>query len=358
MAPSVTDQRSASGQAPLRVDASRCRYQAMIGVGGIGTGMFFALHGNHTLGREESRSGRFLDRRDYCKLHIISHYVKVLLGPSFAVIPVGKVGDDDAGRRLLGEMGEIGLDLRYVPACPGEQTLSAICLVYPDGSGGNLTVDDSACQRVDGAFVGAAEAEFARFAGRGIALAAPEVPLEARRRVLEMGTAYHFLRVAAFVSAEMSAAMESGLFEMTDLLATNVDEASAIAGISAEGASPLEIVEAAVGRLSEVNPRLRISITAGKRGSWSWDGTSLVHVPAFPVEAVSTAGAGDAHLSGIIAGLVAGLTLAQAQELGTLVAALSVTSPHTIAKEIERESLRTFAVREQVPLSDTVKGLL
>lgn len=330
----------------------------MIGVGGIGTGVFFALHGDHTLGREESRSGRFLDRRDYCKLHIISHYVKVLLGPSFAVIPIGRVGDDDAGHRLLGEMQEIGLDLRYVQACPGEQTLSAICLVYPDGSGGNLTVDDSACQRVDGAFVGAAEGEFARFAGRGIALAAPEVPLEARRRVLELGTAYRFLRVAAFNSAEMSAAMESGLFEMTDLLAANVDEAAAAVGLSAESAPPLAIVEAVIGRLRQANPRIHISVTAGKRGSWSWDGVALVHAPAFPVTAVSTAGAGDAHLSGLIAGLVARLTLAQAQELGTLAAALSVTSPHTIAKEIERESLRALAARLPAPLSSSVRNLL
>ena len=44
--------------------------------------MFFALDGNHTLGREESRSGHFLDRRDYCKLHIVSHYVCRLLGPA------------------------------------------------------------------------------------------------------------------------------------------------------------------------------------------------------------------------------------------------------------------------------------
>lgn len=63
----------------------------MIGTGGIGSGMFFALQGNHTLGREESRAGVFLDRRDYCKLHIISHYVKVLLGPEFNVILAGLV---------------------------------------------------------------------------------------------------------------------------------------------------------------------------------------------------------------------------------------------------------------------------
>jgi len=50
----------------LNIDINKCRYKSMIGVGGIGSGMFFLLNGNHTIGREESRSGYFLDRRDYC----------------------------------------------------------------------------------------------------------------------------------------------------------------------------------------------------------------------------------------------------------------------------------------------------
>ncbi|HKT69754.1 MAG TPA: hypothetical protein VJP83_09970, partial [Terriglobales bacterium] len=70
-------------------------YRRLIGIGGIGSGIFFALDGNHTLGREESRFGRLLDIRDYCKLHIISHYVARLLGAgpggAFRVIPIGKV---------------------------------------------------------------------------------------------------------------------------------------------------------------------------------------------------------------------------------------------------------------------------
>jgi sugar/nucleoside kinase (ribokinase family) len=344
--------------APLRVNIGDCRYQAMLGVGGIGSGVFFALNGDHTLGREESRSGRFLDRRDYCKLHIIAHYVQTLLGPGFTTLPIGKVGDDEAGRRLVEEMQAAGMDMRYVALCPGQQTLTSFCLIYPDGSGGNLTVDDSACDQVDAACVSRAEPEFARFAGRGIALAAPEVPLAARRKVLELGSAYHFLRAASFVSAEIETAVETGLLGETDLLGINLDEAAALAGASATGRRPVEVVEAAVKRLRGLNPAMLVSITAGQRGSWSWDGASLAHLPAWPATVVGTAGAGDAHLAGIIAGLAAGLAMAQAHELGALVAALSVTSPHTIAPEVERGSLRTLADRLHAPLSEAVRDLL
>jgi len=344
--------------APLRVDLRDCRYRAMIGVGGIGSGVFFALHSNHTLGREESRGGRFLNRRDYCKLHIISHYVKILLGPEYEVIPIGKFGDDNPGHRLLDEMQEAGLDLRHVQVSPGDDTLHSICLVYPDGSGGNLTTDDSASTKVDSSFVAHAETEFSRYTGRGVALSAPEVPLEARAKLLEMGTDHGFFRVAAFVSAEMRPAIEAGMLQQTDLLAVNLDEAAAAAGIPLGVRDPASVVEAAIARLRDLKDDMLISITAGKEGSWSWDGETLAHVPAFPAEAVSTAGAGDAHLSGIIAGLVADLTLSQAQELATLVAALSITSPHTIHPGVERSSLRGLASQMQVRLSDPVERLL
>lgn len=62
----------------------------------------------------------------------------------------------------------------------------SLYLIYPDGSGGNLMTEDSASAKVTPAFVAEAEPEFARFQGRGIALAVPEVPLEARLKVLQL----------------------------------------------------------------------------------------------------------------------------------------------------------------------------
>ena len=84
-------------------------YRRLVGVGGIGAGIFFALEGDHDLGRNESRPGRLLDVRDYCKLHIVAQYPTVLLGARedngpFHVVPVGKVGIDEMGLRLRAEM--------------------------------------------------------------------------------------------------------------------------------------------------------------------------------------------------------------------------------------------------------------
>jgi sugar/nucleoside kinase (ribokinase family) len=374
----------------------------MIGVGGIGTGSFFALSGNHTVGREESRSGHFIDRRDYCKLHIVSHYVKALLGRDFTVLPVGAVGDDEQGKRLLREMEEAGLDLRYVEKTGGAPTLYSFCFVYPDGSGGNFTTDDSACARITPDFVSRAEEALRRFRGGGIALAVPEVPLAARLRLLELGTEHGLYRAASFNSKEVGEILNPRVLGKVDLLALNIDEAAMVAeaagavkkagagGSSGSGGAvkslrtvrstrrvrsqksvkppsavksrravrPAVIAESAVLALAGENPELKISITCGGRGSWVWNGQRISHFPATDIEAVSTAGAGDAFLAGLLVGITAGLSLTESQELATLVAALSATSPHTIHKGIDRASLARFAKDTGAVLADPVRGLL
>jgi ribokinase len=111
----------------LKFDPLSLRYSGIIGTGGIGSGKFFVLNGDHTLGREESRSGHFLEVSDYCKQHIILHYIKVLLGPAFSVMPVGKIGDDDTGQLLFNEMSETGFAMDRVEKVPHMSTLFSFC---------------------------------------------------------------------------------------------------------------------------------------------------------------------------------------------------------------------------------------
>lgn len=343
---------------PLNIDWKKSSYRAMIGVGGIGAGVFFALKGNHILGREESRSGHFLDRDDYCKLHIVSHYVKVLLGSFFNVIPIGRVGDDETGRRLFREMADVGLDMNYVEKVKGEQTLFSFCFIYPNGSGGNLTTNDSACSKLTGESVNKAEGVFKKYRGKGIAVALPEVSLDVRKELLELGTEYDMLRVASFTSGEIEEAKAMNILRYLDFLALNLEEAKMLAGIKEENMVLEDVVSKSVENITSIYPGLILSITAGRRGSWTWDGKKLVYVPSCRVNVVSTAGAGDAYLSGIIAGWVAGLKLGEAQELGTLVGSLSVTTSHTIHEGIDRKALHQLAFSSGVKLTDLVVSLL
>jgi ribokinase len=367
---------------PLNVDWSRAPYRRLVGVGGIGGGSFFALKGTHTLGREESRSGRFLDRRDYCKLHIIGHYVQTLLGPEFKTFPTGCVGGDDLGRQMLNEMAEAGMDTRFVQVLPGEQTMTSICLVYPDGSGGNLTTDDSANERLTPESVVTAFHQILPPGDKtgGVVLAAPEVSLEARLELLQLGKAHGFYNFLAINSEEAGSPHVAALFEQADFLALNLDEAAALCRTALSGpAFPDAGIEALLSAypdtpgaaedaeeliVEKVNLLLMntfppdTAITAGSKGSWVCQDGDLRRLPALPVTPVGTSGAGDAFLAGLIVGKVAGLSLFETHELANLVAAYSVTSPHTIHPNLDRLSLRQFARDLDLHLSWVVRELL
>ncbi|MGC1211888.1 MAG: PfkB family carbohydrate kinase [Micromonospora sp.] len=317
-------------------------YDVVVATGGIGSGMFLALHGDRTLGREESRAATLLDQRDYCKQHIVCHYVQRLLGSGVRVVPIGKVGDDAPGRDAVAEMRAVGMDTSFVTVAP-RPTLFSVCFLYPDGDGGNITTAGSASDCVGPDDIRRADRVFADHHNSGIAVALPEVPLEARAALLDRATDAGFRRVATFVSQEWDRVLDTGLLTKVDLLAVNLDEAAALAGTPAEGVSPADVLAALLLRLRSVNPGLSLVMTAGRRGSWAWDGREVSHATALDVEVASTAGAGDAHLAGLVVATARGLPLADANRYAALVSGLKVTSRHTINPDVTAERVREAA---------------
>jgi sugar/nucleoside kinase (ribokinase family) len=342
----------------LAYNKEKLLFRGIIGTGGIGSGKFFVLNGNETLGREESRSGHFLNINDYCKQHIILHYIKVLMGADFPVIPVGRVGDDDTGRILYDEMKETGFVMDLVDKMPGVSTLFSFCFSYPDGSGGNLTTDNSASSWIDPVYIEKAYEKIKSLGSKGIIVAAPEVPVESRIRLLELGKENGLFCSASFTSREIRQAVESELMSKVDYIAVNIDEASALADDNTDNTDSRAVVYAAIQKLKKNNRNIMVSVTVGKHGSWCWDGNNLNFFEAIETSAVSTAGAGDAFFSGILTGLALGLHIFEAQQLASLIAGLSVTSPHTIYKGIDRHSLKKFIKTSDIKFSETVTKLL
>ena len=348
-------------------------YRRLIGVGGIGTGIFFALEGNHTLGRNESRPARLLDIRDYCKLHIIAHYVAVLLGaePSgtpFHVVPIGKVGDDEPGRRMLQEMSAAGMDLQLVEIV-NHPTLFSVCFQYPSGEGGNLTTTQSAAAELTAEDVSDALPLLSAGSVRSIALAAPEVPLEARYRLLELATERHAFRAAALTSSEMVTAHKRGFFSLVDLVSINEDEAAALTGRTFDPADPYPFLNACSEVLISCQPSIRVVISAGEHGAFAFVDGVWDHCPAAPAPVAATAGAGDALLAGILSGVAVGMPLicpgpkrisicerplSSALDFGVLLAGYTVTSPHTIHPEAGLEALLEFAGERGIEFSDEI----
>ena len=157
--------------------------------------------------------------------------------------------------------------------------------------------------------------------------------------------------------SEIRMARDSDMLSKIDVLFLNRDEAAALTDTSAER-PPEDVAKAAVDAVRTIQPAMWLLVTAGKDGSYAWDGQHLTHAPACTVKANSAAGAGDAFCGGTLAGLASGLTLAEAQQLGGLTGALSATSPHTINAEIDRISLAGFAEEQGAEVSADVKAVL
>jgi sugar/nucleoside kinase (ribokinase family) len=358
----------------LHANAER-GFTCAIGVGGIGAGIVYALQGEHELGRNESRLGELLDSRDYCKLHIVLHYIARFMGSGrgpacFPVRPVGVVGNDAAGRQILIEMGAAGMDTQFVRTDPTLKTPFSVCFLYPDGSGGNITSSNSAAGALSFDDLAAALPYMKAAGARGVALCVPEVPLELRRNFLEIASDCGNYRVTSFVLGEIKEAQRMGLVALADLLALNQEEASALLGDGPGHVLDEGLLAERAAKLTATRPRLRMIVSTGRKGAYGFESGSSQFCPAPVLQPTSTAGAGDALLAGVVCGLAAGLPfikrnesgssfsgriLRTALDFGVLNASFSVTSPHTIHPDAALKELFAFAESHGASISDSLR---
>jgi sugar/nucleoside kinase (ribokinase family) len=356
----------------LRIDENS-PFDQLIGVGGLGTGIFFGLEGDQTLGRNESRPGRLLDVKDYCKLHIVIHYVAKLLGAGakgrFRIIPVGNVGDDSAGRSVIQTMAAVGIDTTHVRVVPTAPTLFSVCFQYPDGSGGNITTSNSAAGTLSCEDVNSLVGLLNTGGPRCIALAVPEVLLETRKRFLELSSRAGSFCAASFVSAEISPARNFGMFDLLDLVALNESEAEIFADHPFAPDSPGPFLEKCQQQIRAKYRNLKLIVSAGATGAYAITDSACDFCPAPHVEVASTAGAGDALLGGTLAAVAAGIPFVQpnshphttihtALQFGVLLASFKCLSPHTINMSADIDTLLEFGAEGNLQLASEFGSLI
>jgi len=317
------------------------KFTQVIGTGGIGGGILFELEGNRALSRNETRLASLSPAKDYCKLHIILHYIARILVPEAAVHAIGAVGSDRPGAELTEMMKQAGIGTAFVRCIPDKPTMYAVCLQYPDKSVCNITTAGSASSLVS---EGDVEAAFAGLSkpvdGETAAIAVPEVPLGARLALLRRAKAAGAFCVASFLSDEAQAFVDEGGLQVTDLLVLNEDEAAAFCGEVEK--EPSRLAWRCYEKLRLARGEALLAVTFGALGSYACREGTIRYLPAQPVKAVATGGAGDAYLAGIVCGLALGLPFlpesgASAAGLGSRLAAESVKVMDTIAGHIDRE---------------------
>jgi ribokinase len=138
-----------------------------------------------------------------------------------------------------------------------------------------------------------------------------------------------------------AATLGEALLDATDWLIPNETELAVLAGIASFDPEDDGAVLAYARRL-----RCRLVVTLGSRGAAvvTADGT-VVRVPARPVKAVDTTGAGDAFVGSFAFGLAAGLDPVTAVRLGIACASDSVTREGTQRSYPDRAAAKTLLDR-------------
>jgi ribokinase len=218
-----------------------------------------------------------------------------------AVAFVGRVGADDAGRRLRDGLAAEGVDVAHVRVDPAAPT--GMALIAVDRTGENTIVVSSGAN----ARVGPADVEAARdvLANGAVTLLQHEVPEEALAAAI----------AAAGGTVVLNPAPARPLVAAVDVLVPNRGELEALVGRAGD---PVELAR-------RLDAARAVVVTLGSEGAVVVEGDRAERIPAPRVEAVDTTGAGDAFCGALAQALDSGAELVEAARWAVRAAAASVT---------------------------------
>ena len=91
-----------------------------------------------------------------------------------------------------------------------------------------------------------------------------------------------------------------------------------------------------------LNPHIKLIITAGGAGSYIYETNTVYHIPCIKENVISTAGAGDAFIGGTISSLIQGNSFINAAKYGAVIARFAVLSKNTIAEDVTLENVEEY----------------
>jgi ribokinase len=230
---------------------------------------------------------------------------------------VGALGDDVFAAMTFDNLTRQGVDAAHVARVPGSSGVAPIW-VEPDGRN-RIIVVPGANDAVD---ADAAAAAIRSMDHVDVVLGQLEIPqrvtLAAFRVARERGA-------VTILNPAPAARLDPDLIEASHWLIPNETEFASLAGI--DDVQPDDDAPIA-GFARGVSPRLVLTLGARGAAIVSADG-EVDRVPAVPVTAIDTTGAGDAFVGAFAVGLAAGLNERAAVRLGIACASDSVTRPGT-----------------------------
>jgi ribokinase len=250
---------------------------------------------------------------------------------------IGALGDDVYAGMTLDNLAGQGVDATHVARIEGSSGVAPIW-VEPDGTN-RIIVVPGANWKVDPAAAADALRSITRPAVVVGQLEVPQrVTTAAFRTARELGA-------ITILNPAPAASLDAELVDASDWIIPNETELASLVGADQVDASD----DAQLAALAQrIRPRVAITLGSGGAAVVTTAG-SVGRVPAVPVKAVDTTGAGDAFVGAFAFGLAAGLDELGAIRLAIACASDSVTRPGTQASYPSRE--RAAAI-----LADVVGG--
>ena len=245
---------------------------------------------------------------------------------------VGAVGDDAFGRQAGAAMEAEGVDLSELRTLPGETT--GVALILVDAAGENsIAVASGANAALTPEHVRASLAALAPGDG-DVVLVGHEIPTESAHEALSLGRASGAITI---LNPAPATGIAAATLALADVLTPSEGELAVLAGgvgdagdtrggPAVAGAVGAETgVAGAVGRLRSAGFSGACLVSQGAAGALLATAAGTMVVPARPVQAVDTVGAGDTLNGALAAGLASGLDLAAAARRAVAAASLAVT---------------------------------
>jgi ribokinase len=228
------------------------------------------------------------------------------------VAMVGRLGDDGFAAQLRATLDQAGVDHSEVKTTKGS---SGIAMIVVEDNGQNrimLAPGANGC-------LSAADVRHAAgtIANAALLICQLEVPLACVREAFALARA---ARVPILFNPAPAAVLDADLLDV-DYLVVNETEAALISGLPVGSRAE---AECAAHRLRQAGSRC-VLLTLGADGAIVADLAGTRHFPAFPTTVVDTTAAGDTFIGGTAAGLLEGMSIDEAVQLGMAASALCVS---------------------------------
>jgi ribokinase len=244
---------------------------------------------------------------------------------------VGRVGNDDFGKRLLSHLTDAGVDAEHVYADPEAGSGMSVAIIDAEGDYGAVIVSGANLRLSNKDLVEAREV----IRSAQVLVLQNEVLEATNVAAARLAKDY---RIRVILNAAPARPLGPNLSTNVDILVVNAVEAEMICGVAV---TTLRAATEAAALLSE--KVANVVVTAGGLGLAVAERRNTPYAEAaHPVKLVDTHGAGDAFIGALAARWASGVSVAEAVRFANAAAALFVSTPADQKKAIASDQVIRF----------------